>query len=382
MLRTIIKRDGSREDYEAAKLNKWVLWSARHIRDRVDWSSVVTKTVKESKEEMTSQDLQRTLIKQCVRTKRWPESLMAGCLYAALSRKELYPQGIPTVAKLHRKLAQLGLMQRLDYSDEEYMEIEKMIQHERDFDMAYPQVAQVRKKYALRNSVKKIEYETPQFVFMRMAMALAEKNDPAIRLERVQSFYDSLSFSQVNAPSPNYLNLGTPHRGYASCTLIAAGDNAISIGIHNDIAYTMTYMSAGIGGIMQLRSIGDPVRGGKIEHLGKLKYYKALACQIGANMTAGRNGACTSYVPITDPEIQTILMAQNPRTPVDKQNRDIHFGWQDFPFFAKKFLLNEQIFLFNCFTAPDLYEAQYSSDKYEFERIYNEYEANPNFKKT
>lgn len=382
MLRTIVKRDGSREAFDPAKLNKWALWSARHIRDRVDWSSVVTKAVKEFKEEATSQDLQRALIKKCVQTKRWPESLMAGCLYAVLSRKEVYPAGLPSVRKLQHKLAGLGLMQRLSYSDAEYIEIEKMVDHDRDFEMSYAQVNQIRKKYAVQNRTKKIEYETPQFVFIRMAMALAEKNDPEIRLERVQSFYDSLSMSQVNAPSPNYLNLGTPHNGYASCCLIAAGDTAMSIGIHNSIAYTMTYMSAGIGGTMQIRSISDPVRGGAIQHLGKMSYYTALAGAIRANMQAGRGGACTSYIPITDPEIQTVLMAQNPRTPTDKQNRDIHFAWQDFPFFADKVQKNEQIFLFNVFTAPDLFEAQFSPDKYLFEEIYDKYEADPNFKKT
>lgn len=382
MIESIIKRDGTREPFEATKLNKWAIWSAADVRERADWPSVVTKTVKAlSGKEVSSQDLQRELIKQLVYVKRWPEALMAGRLYAALTRKEIYDDRIPTVRKLHDKLTKLGLMEQLPYSVAEYALIEKIIDHERDFHLSFAQVKQIRKKYAIQNAIKKTEYETPQFVFMRMAMKLSQNYTGADRLARIASFYNGFSRGRDNAPSPNFLNLGTPHRGFASCCLYAVGDTADSIQIGNHIAEKMAVMSAGIGVTIQVRGLGDPVRGGKFEHNGKAGYHKATGGVVTSGIAAGRNGACTAYTQVFDNEMEAIMMTQNPRTPQGKQNRDIHFAWQDNYFFARKVALNEPVFMFNCYTAPDLFQALFKGDPIAFEQLYKKYEADPKFVK-
>lgn len=113
----------------------------------------------------------------------------------------------------------------------------------------------------------------------------------------------------------------------------------------------------------------------------KLPYYKALAGAVNANIQAGRGGACTTYYSAFDPEAEVLTMAQNPRTPTDKQNRDLHFAMMSNRFMGKKVMSNESFFTFNTHTAPDLMKAFYSGDQDEFERIYNKYEADPTFKK-
>ena len=129
---------------------------------------------------------------------------------------------------------------------------------------------QLRKKYALMNRVTRQEYESPQFVYMRMAMALAEDEPREDRLQHIVNWYNHFSYNRINAPSPNYINLGTRLNGYASCCVYKAGDNLHSLAIGDHIAYEMTGMSAGIGGMISTRTLGDPVRGGVISHQGKL----------------------------------------------------------------------------------------------------------------
>lgn len=381
MLETIIKRDGSRQEFDASKLNKWSIWAARNIAERVDWSTVVMKTVKALGKEAESKVLNEELIRQLVRTKRWPEQLMAGGLYASDSRKEIFGNSTPTVRKLHQNLTALGLMDKMKYTDEDYMYVERIIDHSRDFNMAYFQVKQLRKKYAIKNEVKGVEYETPQFIFMRMTMALAENSKIEERLERIESLYNSFSLMRVNAPTPNYVNLGTKLKGFFSCCLYAVNDSIASLAAGDHIGYMMTAVSAGIGNIISTRSIGDPIRGGKIKHSGKYPYYRSQAAAVTANKQAGRSGADTTYVSIFDPEIEMIIMMQNPRIPADKRNRDIHFAVEHNKLFAKKVARNEDIFFFNCYTAPDLYEAQFSEDFEAFEALYNKYEQDPNFVK-
>lgn len=381
MLKRIIKRDGTVEDFQPHKVNSWAEWAIVGLNDRVDWSKIVLESVKSFPEEAQSQDLQKQLIKKCLERKTWPYNLMAGKLYSALIRKEIFGDSIPTVKELQKKMYEDGLIRKLNYSDAEYEEIESFIDHSRDFKLAHFQIHQIRKKYSIQDRVKKIEYETPQFVYMRMAMALAEDEAAEMRMTHLRNWYDHFSHNRLNAPTPNYTNLGTNHNGYASCCLYNVGDTAQSLAIGDHIAYTMTYMSAGIGGIINTRSLGDSVRKGVIVHQGKLPYYKSLGGAVKANLQGGRGGACTSYFSCFDPEVLTIIMLQNPRSVKDKQNRDIHFAMMVNKLFAKKVAKNEDIFTFNVYTAPDLMDAFFDGDSDKFEAIYQKYEADEKFVK-
>ena len=381
MLKTLIKRDGSVEEFTPHKVNNWAQWAINGIKGRVDWSRVVMEAVKSMGDTATSQDLQRQLIKKCLESRSWPYNLMAGRLYIVLLRKEIYGNTIPTVKELHEKLLAAGLIRKMNYTDADMEEIEKIIQHDRDFNLAHFQIHQIRRKYSLQGRINHEEYEMPQFVFIRMAMALAEDEPAADRLMHLKNWYDHFSFNRINAPTPNYTNLGTEHNGYASCCLYTTGDSAASLAIGDHIAYTMTYMSAGIGGFLNTRSIGDGVRSGSIVHQGKLPYFRALGGAIKANLQGGRGGACTTYFSCYDPEALTIINLQNPRSVKDKQNRDIHFAIMMNRLFATKVAKNEDIFTFNVNTAPDLMDAMFSGDSVAFEKKYNEYEANPLFVK-
>jgi ribonucleoside-diphosphate reductase alpha chain len=382
MLKKIIKRNKFTENFDPSKLNKWSRWASEDISDRVDWSGVVLDTIKECPEEISSKDLQKKLIDVCLSRDSWPYQIMAGRLYGSLLRKDIYGDHIPTLKKIHKKLIHLGLMVDLGYSEEEYEAIEEIIDHTRDFNLAFFQIRYMSHKYSLQNRKTGEAYETPQVIYMRMAMAVHANKSADIRIKYVKEFYDHLSFNRINAPTPNYVNLGTPHHGLASCCLYAAGDSARSLAIGDFIAYTQTYMSAGIGSNIMCRSVGDNVRSGAISHQGKLPYYRSLAGAIRANMQGSRGGACTVYYSCFDPEAETITMLQNPKTTVDVQNRILHFGVLTNKFFAQKVIENKECFQFNIKTAPDLHKAFYSGDTDLFKSLYEKYENDSNFKKT
>lgn len=382
MIETIIKRDGRKEDFSPSKINKWGEWASKSLGNKVDWSMVVLHTVSTLPKECTSEMLQDRLIKTCLDYNSWSYNRMAGRLYAAYIYKKLYEGNLPTVKELHRTLQSKGLMVYLDYSDEEYQHIEKLIDHKRDLKASHYELHQVRTKYALKNRITGEEYESQQFVYMRMAMALSVDQPKDRRLHDVEKFYEHFSMKRINAPTPNYVNLGTPLRGYASCCLYTTNDSAKSLAIGDHIAYTMTYMSAGIGAHINSRSINDPVRNGVIKHQGKLNYYRALVGAIKANLQNGRGGAATTHYNAFDPEVEIISQLKNPMSTEDKKIRGMDYSMGSNKFFAKKAAKNEQVFLFNSFTAPDLYEALYSSNEEEFEKLYTKYEQDETFKKT
>lgn len=381
MINEILKRDGTKEPFNAIKVNGWGEWASKSLSDMVDWSGVVMSAVGSLQEVCTSSDLQYALIKECIDRDTWSYNRMAGRLYAAITYKEIYPQGIPTVKDCFKETIAAGLMVNLDYSDEEYAAIEEIIQHQRDFNYPHFQLYHIRFKYALRDRRGGREFETPQFVYMRMAMALSEDQPRERRMTDVKEFYDLLSRNIISAPTPNYTNLGTPLNGYASCCLYASSDTAVSLGIGDHIAYKMTVQSAGIGNILHTRSTGDPIRGGSIVHQGKLSYLKAMNGAVRANIKNGRAGACTSFFSAFDPEVETLQALKNPMTPADKQIRDMDYAMHVNKLLGRKAARNEDVMLFNPFTAPDLYEAIFNPDETAFENLYYKYETDPEFKK-
>lgn len=375
MIKTIIKRTGAEEDFSPSKLNGWGIWASKTLGNHVDWSSVVLEAVSQCPEVCSSQLLQETLIKVCLTKKTWEHNRMAGRLYAALLQRLIYNGARPTVKQLHERMFDVGLLVKLAYSDEEYAAVEKIIDHKQDLKYPHYQINQIRFKYALRNKKDKKEYETPQFVYMRMAMALAENEPAAERLTHVAKWYEHFSHNRLNPPTPNFVNLGTKLNGYASCCLYTTDDTAPSLAAGDHIAYMMTVMSAGIGTHIKTRSLGDAVRGGLIQHQGKLPYYRAMVGAVGANLQNGRGGAATVYYTAYDPEVEVIQKLRHPLTPLNKKISGCHYNFGSNKFFARKVARNETYAPFSFAENPALYYAQYSGNMTEFERLYNEHEA-------
>ena len=189
MLEYVIKRNGTREVADASKINGWMEALSKDIKDRLDWSSVVMEVFRESPEVMATQDLQLALSKKFVSKHTWVSSLMGGRLYGIWHWKNLYGDKIPTLKEQHKQMVSFGLMEDLGYTDEEYDDLEKIIDHQRDLRQAQFQLKQNIYKYGLANRVQNKQMETPQFIYMRMAMALCQKEDKETKLQSVKDFY-------------------------------------------------------------------------------------------------------------------------------------------------------------------------------------------------
>ena len=373
MIEKVIKRDGRVEDFVARKLNGWGEWSSKNLGSTVDWSGVVLHVVNVLPKTTTSKAIQEAAIRYCLDKRTWEYNLMAGRLYAALMLKEIHGGKYPTVKEVHKQLQDVGIMRVLDYSDEEYAQVEKIINHSLNLKSAHYSLFQTRTKYSLQDRVGGVEYETPQFVFMRMAMALSEKEPKETRMEDVAKFYEHFSEKRINAPTPYLVNLGTHLNAFASCNVYTTDDTWRSLAAGDHIAYVMTASSAGIGSHIKTRSVGDKIRGGIIKHQGKLPYYRALVGAINANLQSGRGGAATQHYTAFDPEVEVIQKLKNPMTPASKQVRGLDYSFGSNKFFARLVAKDEDVCLFSYADAPELYEAQYDKDDAKFEKLYYEF---------
>lgn len=381
MIKTIVKRDGTKEHFDANKLNKWGAWAAKSLGKHVNWSDIVLSAVAVLGEEATSTKLQEALIDTCLSKKTWSYNRMAGRLEVSMLYKDIFLNrnleligNIPTIQSLHKLMLSAEILSSTfvnAYTDEEYSEINDMLNHSLDLTYPHYQIKQIINKYSLKDKKNHTLYETPQFVYMRVAMRMMQNKDN--RMEHIRNCYELYSENIINIPTPYYTNSGTGKNGFNSCCVYRTEDTARSLAAGDTIAYTMTYSSAGIGAMIQTRAQGSPIRGGLIEHRGKRGYYKVLESVVGANLQNGRGGAATVTYNSIDPDWKTIQAFKNPLTPASKQVRGIDYSMAFNRFFIAKASKNEDVALFSLDKAPDVYAALTLplKDIAKFEEVYN-----------
>lgn len=373
LIEVIIKRDGNKEDFDPKKLNGWGEWASKNLDSIVDWSEVVLHIASTSKPEITSVELHNAFIDYCLTKRSFSYNRMAGRLYISRLYKDLYNDNIPSLKELFSKLVSLNLMSGEffnSYSDDEYSQLEKVINHKLDFNYAHYQIEQAMEKYSLRDRTTGTYYETPQFGMMRVAMQMCKNRKN--RIDRIKRHYKQYSSDVLNVPSPYYMNSGTSRLGLASCCVHDSYDNVGSLATGNHISYMMTVNSAGQGSKIRTRSIGDSVRGGTIPHQGKKPYYRAEVAMINSNLQNGRGGAETQSSDAIDPEIEEILMLKNPMTPSARQVRGLDYSFCFTKLFVEKASKSEDWHLFSLQECPDLYDAVSKTDD-TFEKLYNKY---------
>lgn len=379
-LKYVSKRNGQLQDFDLSKLIEKAVWAADGL-PLVDWRDCVLRSIENiDDEKITTKKLDQLLIDSLIQEGQWEYNVAAGRIALSNLRKSMWwvTDGLcdgltvfPTILQVHQHLVKLGVMINLGYTDEEYAELEQVINHRDDEKLAYFQITQLTKKYGLQNTVTRKIYETPQYVFMRVAMTAAQHSDK--RVEDAATYYREMCETVCN-PTPNYVNMGTSHAGYTSCCIYTSSDDKRSLAAGKHIATVMTYQSAGIGNSLHVRSVDDPIRGGAIKHHGKERFYFSLGGDVTEFKQGSRSGACTTYFNIIDPDARDLMMLQNPRTIVDRQNRMIQFAVTDHPWFARLVQQDKEFTPFNAFTAPDVYKAFYSADQAKFEYLYSEWE--------
>ena len=384
MIKNIIKRNGKIEAFDASKLNGWGEWASRTLGKSVVWGDVVINAVSTLEENTTSVALQDALIDTCLSRRTWAYNRMAGRLYASTLYKHAFNSdkdmiltdktALPTIQDLHKSMVKADILSSTfvdSFSDEEYEEINGMLSH--SLDMTYPhyQIKQIISKYSLKDRTTDEVRETPQYVYMRVAMRMAQNKSN--RLHHIKRLYYFYSRNKINIPTPYYTNSGTGKNGFNSCCVYKTDDTVRSLAAGDHIAYVMTYSSAGIGAAIQTRSEGSPIRGGIIEHRGKNSYYKSLVGAINANMQNGRGGAATVTYECFDPDVAQIQTLKHPLTPASKQIRGIDYSMAFNIFFVSKASKNEEVALFSRHNAQEVYDniTNPISRINEFEDAYN-----------
>ena len=259
------------------------------------------------------------------------------------------------------------------YTEDEWSEIDGYIDNDRDYIFTYAGLRQVVDKYLVQDRSSGELYETPQQMYIMIAVTLFQNYNKETRLSYVKRYYDAISKHRINIPTPVMAGVRTPLRQFASCVLVDIDDTIDSI-FSSDMAIGYyVAQRAGIGiNSGRIRGIGSKIRGGEVQHTGVVPFLKKFESTVRCCTQNGvRGGSATVHFPIWHQEIQDILVLKNNKGTEDNRVRKLDYSIQISKLFYERFIRNENISLFSPHDVPGLYDSFGSGD---FDDLYQKYE--------
>ena len=384
----VTKRDGRREPLDIEKLHKVVFHACEDITG-VSPSEVEIKSQIQFFNGMTTKEIQETLIKAAadlINEDTPNYQYVGGRLINYALRKEVYGEYEPFhVKQLVERNIELGFYdpELLGYySDEEWNTINCFIKHDRDVNLTYVAMEQLRGKYLCQNRVNGQIFETPQMCYALIAATLFQSYPKEERLRWVKEYYDAISLHDISLPTPVMAGVRTPQRQFSSCVLIESDDSLASINATSASIVNYVSQKAGIGiGGGKIRAIGSPVRKGDAYHTGIIPFYKMFQSAVKSCSQGGvRGGAATIYYPIWHLEAEELLVLKNNKGTEDNRVRHMDYGVQFNKLFYERLIQGGDITLFSPSDVPGLYDS-FFADQDLFRQLYETAERNTKLRK-
>ncbi len=385
----VIKRDGSKTPLDLNRVHHIVEHACKGLAG-VSESAVEINSGLQFFDGIKTSDIQEILVRSAndlISLDSPNYQYVAARLLLFSLRKQVYRghPDHPTVFKDHiqscidRNLYDKDILK--NYTDEEITELDKYIDHGRDYLFTYAGIRQVVDKYLVQDRSTGEVYETPQFMYMMIAATLFQDDDKFYRLKYVKRYYDAISKHKINIPTPIMGGVRTPLRQFASCVLVDVDDTLDSI-FSSDMAIgKYVAQRAGIGiNAGRIRGINAKIRGGEVQHTGVVPFLKKFESTVRCCTQNGiRGGSATVHFPIWHQEIQDIIVLKNNKGTEDNRVRKLDYSVQISKLFYERFTENADITLFSPHSVPGLYDA-FGTDA--FDELYVQYENDDSIPKT
>ena len=388
----VVKSDGSKVSIDLDKIHRMVEKACRNITG-VSESSVEMNSGLQFYEGITTKEIQSILIKSAhdlIDVTNPNYQFVAARLLLFAIQKQVFntkwkdSEIYPPLDDIIRRNIDAGVYdsQILEqYEEDEIAKCDSFIKHSRDLNFTYAGLQQIVDKYLVQDRSSGEVFETPQFMYMLIAMTLFQNYDKEVRLDYVKRYYDAISSFKINIPTPIMAGVRTPLRQFASCVLVDSDDSLPSIFSSDHAIGKYVAQRAGIGiNAGRIRGIGSKIRGGEVQHTGVIPFLKKFESTVRCCTQNGvRGGSATVHFPIWHQEIEDILVLKNNKGTEDNRVRKLDYSIQLSQIFYQRFLENGEITLFSPHDVPGLYEAFGTP---EFDEMYEKYERATSVPKT
>lgn len=384
----VIKRSGTAETLDLDKIHTMVEHACKGLAG-VSESQVEMNANLQFFDGVETKDIQEILIRSAndlISLEAPNYQFVAARLLLFGLRKAVYnghPDGHPPLKEHVEKCIERGVYDKTilsKYTDEEWDKLNSFMDHDRDYLFTYAGIRQVVDKYLVQDRSTGEIYETPQFMYMMIAVTLFQDDDPFYRIEYVKKYYNAISKHRLNIPTPVMAGVRTTLRQFASCVLVDVDDTLDSI-FSSDMAIgKYVAQRAGIGiNAGRIRGINSKIRDGEVVHTGVVPFLKKFESTVRCCTQNGiRGGSATVHFPIWHQEIEDIIVLKNNKGTEDNRVRKLDYSIQLSKIFYERFIANKDISLFSPHDVPGLYDAFGTP---EFDDLYTQYEQDSSIPK-
>lgn len=215
----------------------------------------------------------------------------------AATRREL---GIASFGELVRYLTERGLYGDYilaSYSVSELEEAAAFMVSERDELFAYSGLDLLINRYVIR-AHDHTPLESPQEMFLGIALHLAMNEEPTQRLAWVKRFYDMLSKLEVTMATPTLSNARKPDHQLSSCFIDTVPDSLVGIYRSIDNFAQVSRYGGGMGMYLgKVRATGGSIRGFEGVAGGVIRWIRVINdTAVAVDQLGMRQGAVAVYL--------------------------------------------------------------------------------------
>ena len=249
-----------------------------------------------------------------------------------------------------------------------------IINHNRDDDFTYAGMEQMRSKYLVQNRTDGTIYETPQVLYIMVAMTLFGRYNGR-RMKFIREFYNAISQFYISLPTPIMAGCRTPTRQFSSCVVLESNDSLDSINATSTSIVKYISKKAGLGiNAGKIRAVGSNIGDGSIAHTGLIPFLKLFQASVKSCSQGGvRGGAATVYMPVWHYEFEDLIVLKNNRGTEETRVRNMDYAFQFNQLMYERLLEGGKITFFSPDDVPGLYDAFFENQD-KFKELYEKYE--------
>jgi ribonucleoside-diphosphate reductase alpha chain len=303
---SVTKRDGTKQSYNADKINMALEEASRGLDDQI--SKVVQVATEVSFtlfDGITTEQLDEALIQTALQNvKDDPDfdTIAARLLLKTIYKQVLGDYETPEqLATLHRSgfphYVREGIKSDLlDARMKTLFDLPalgKALRPERDMLMRYLGIVTTKNRYSLRDHDGKV-VEVPQYTLMRVAMGLSyNEADPTAA---AIGFYDKMSQLDYLPGGSTRVNAGTKNPQLANCFVMQMEDDIEHIAKTNRDVMWMSKGTGGIGlSVTKLRAEGSPVRSTNTVSTGPIPFMHTVDSILRAVSRKGKKAGALAF---------------------------------------------------------------------------------------
>ena len=184
-----------------------------------------------------------------------------------------------------------------NYTEQELRAASRFIVAERNHLYSYAGLDLLLSRYVIHTH-HGVALESPQEMYLGIALHLAMLESPAVRMEWVRRFYDMLSLQQVTMATPTLANARKPYHQLSSCFIDTVPDSLEGIYRSLDSFAKVSKWGGGMGLYFgKVRATGAAIRGFEGAAGGVIRWIRLVNdTAVAVDQLGVRQGACAVYL--------------------------------------------------------------------------------------